>query len=158
MELLFAGMALDGRTGHEAGRELLARLYFEKTGNPLPPIEKTERGKPYFVGSDLHFSITHTPRHAFCALAEMPLGIDAEEMDRPINSRLAEKILSPGELARYQAAPDKRAALLRLWVLKEADAKRTGEGLRGYPNRTDFSPDDPRIREVDGCYVAILTD
>ena len=158
MELLFAGMALEGRTGHEAGRELLGRLYVEKTGDPLPPIEISDRGKPYFVDSSLHFSITHTPRHAFCALWDRPIGIDAEEMDRSINPRLAEKILSPSELARYEASPDKQATLLRLWVLKEADAKRTGEGLRGYPNRTDFFPDDPRIREVDGCYVAILTD
>ena len=156
--MLFAGMALDGRIGHEAGRELLARLYFEKTEKPLPPIKKTERGKPYFPDSPLHFSITHTPRHAFCVLAEKPVGIDAEEMDRPINPRLAQKILSPTELARFEAAPDKQAALLRLWVLKEADAKRTGEGLRGYPNHTDFSPEDPRIREVDGCYVAIVED
>ena len=153
-----AGMALEGRSGHEAGRELLARLYFEETGAPLPLIERTDRGKPYFVGTHLHFSITHTPRHVFCALAENPVGIDAEEMDRRISLRLAEKILSPAEFARYQKAPDKRAALLRLWVLKEASVKLTGEGLRGYPDHTDFSPEDPRVREMEGCYVAILKD
>ena len=48
------------------------------------------------------------------------------------------------------------AHLLRLWVLKEAAAKLSGEGLRGYPNHTDFSPEDPRLREIDGCIVAIF--
>ena len=48
------------------------------------------------------------------------------------------------------------AVLLKLWVLKEASVKLTGEGLRGYPNHTDFSPDDPRVMEMDGCYVAVL--
>ena len=82
--------------------------------------------------------------------------MDAEELDRNIDLRLAEKILSPPEKARFDAASDKRRALLTLWVLKEAAAKLSGEGLRGYPNHTDFSPEDPRVREIDGCLVAIL--
>lgn len=156
-EILIEGRALEGRGGHEVGRELLTELYARMTGEALPEIRVTDRGKPFFADSPLCFSITHTDRHAFCALAQGPVGIDAEEMDRAIRPRLAGKILSPGELAHYEAAGDKRAALLRLWVLKEASVKLTGEGLRGYPNHTDFSPDDPRIRELMGCYVAVLT-
>ncbi|MBP3673825.1 MAG: 4'-phosphopantetheinyl transferase superfamily protein [Oscillospiraceae bacterium] len=157
-DILFAVRALDGRSGHEVGWELLAELYLKKTGDPLPPIRVTDRGKPYFENSSLHFSISHTKAHAFCALSERPIGIDAEEIDRKINLRLADKILSPVEKLRFDAAPDKHTALLRLWVLKEAAVKLSGEGLRGYPNHTDFSPDDPRIREVEGCVVAILTE
>ena len=73
-----------------------------------------------------------------------------------MNLALAEKILSPAEKVRYNAATDKRRALLTFWVLKEAAAKCSGEGLRGYPNHTDFSPDDPRVTEIDGCLVAII--
>ena len=91
-------------------------------------------------------------------LSKENVGIDAEEADRDINLRLADKILSPQEKARFQSVPDQRRALLKLWVLKEAAAKLTGDGLRGYPNQTDFSPDDPRIHEIDGCLVAILTE
>ena len=154
--LRIAGEPLEGRSGHEAGRQLLQRMYRETTGELLPEIRITQRGKPEFVDSVWHFSISHTPRHVFCALATSPVGLDAEEMDRRIRPELAEKILSPAEKERYAAAADKNAFLLRLWVLKEAEAKRTGEGLRGYPNHTDFSPDDPRIREMDGCYVAVI--
>lgn len=157
-EVLFAWRALDGRSGHEVGRELLAELYSQKTGRPLPTIIIGERGKPYFSESELHFSISHTKRHAFCALGPRPLGIDAEEMDRPIDLRLAPKILSPTELERFSGASDRRLALLRLWVLKEASVKLTGTGLTGYPVHTDLSPEDPRIREVDGCFVAIFED
>lgn len=155
-DLRIAGEPLEGRSGHEAGRQLLQRLYREATGLACPEIRITQRGKPEFVDSIWHFSISHTPRHVFCALATSPVGLDAEEMDRPIRPELAEKILSPAEKERYAAAADQRACLLRLWVLKEADAKRTGEGLRGYPNHTDFSPEDPRIQEMDGCYVAVI--
>ena len=149
-------MALDGCSGHEAGRQLLEQLYREKTGNTCPEIHIAPRGKPYFAESFWHFSISHTKKHAFCVLASCPVGCDAEEKDRDINLRLAEKILSKTEFDRWAASQDKRDALLRLWVLKEAAAKLTGEGLKGYPNGTDFSPDDTRITEIDGCYVAVL--
>ena len=149
---------LDGRTGHQAGRDLLAALYRDAAGTDLPPIAISPRGKPYFPDGPWHFSISHTKSHAFCALAKRPIGIDAEEMTRVINPRLAEKVLSPGEKLRYDHWPDKNDAFLRLWVLKEAAVKLTGEGLRGYPNLTDFSPDDERIQTIDGCYVAVLTE
>lgn len=151
-----ASCALAGRTGHEAGRALLAALYWEKTGLELPPIAVKAGGKPYFPGSDWHFSISHTPRRAFCALSRREIGIDAEELDRNVNLALAEKILSPGERVQFDAAPDKRRALLTFWVLKEAQVKRTGDGLRGYPNGTDFSLNDPRVTETDGCLVAVI--
>ena len=154
--LRIEGEALDGRNGHEAGRALLARMYREQTGEPCPEIAVAERGKPYFVTGTLHFSITHTKKHVFCALSHRPVGLDAEETDRQINLRLAENILSEPEKARFRGAADKRDALLRFWVLKEASVKRTGDGLRGYPNHTDFDPYDPRVTQMHGCYVAVM--
>ena len=147
---------LDGRSGHEVGRQLLRQLYEEETGGELPEIRIANRGKPYFADSSLHFSISHTKHHAFCVLSSCPVGIDAEEKDRKINLRLAEKILSDSERVRFDAAEDKRDTLLRLWVLKEAAGKLTGDGINRYPNHTDFDPRDPRIQEIDGCYVAII--
>lgn len=147
---------LAGRSGHEAGRQLLAQTYRELTGETIPPIQVTDRGKPYFAGADLHFSISHTHRHAFCVLSEKTVGIDAEETDRDINLALAEKILSPAEKLRWQAAPDRRAALLRLWVLKEAFAKATGRGWGSYLSQTDFDPEDTRIQQISGCFVAVV--
>ena len=157
-KVLLVGEALQGRSGHEAGRQLLARMYREATGAECPEIAVTDRGKPFFISGDWHFSISHTKAHVFCALSRRPVGLDAEEIDREIDLRLAAKILSEAEKGRYEEAVDSRAALLKFWVLKEAAAKLTGEGLRGYPNRTDFSPDDPRIGEMDGCYVALMTE
>ena len=148
--------AIEPNKGHEAGRELLTRLYREETGRELPPILRTDRGKPYFEGDPLHFSVSHTKRHVFVALSDRPVGIDAEEADRPIRFELAEKILSPEERVRYEAAADKQAALLKLWVLKEAWVKFTGQGLQRYPNQTDFSPGDPRVFVKEGCYVAVI--
>lgn len=152
-----ASCTLHGRDCHEAGRELLRTLYREETGRELPPIHVAKRGKPYLADSEYHFSITHTRHHAFCVLARVPVGIDAEELDRPISLRVAGRVLSPGELAQFQKAEDPRRALLTFWVLKEAGVKLTGEGLCGFPNETDYSLSDPRVLEWDGCLVAVLT-
>jgi len=142
--------------GHAAGRHLLAQMYQEITGNPMPEIAITPAGKPYFPDGSLHFSVSHTKRHVFCVLSDRPVGIDAEEMDRNIDLRLAEKILSDREKVRFSKEMDKRLTLLKFWVLKEAAAKLSGLGLQGYPNKTDFSPDDPRVTVIDGCLVAVM--
>ena len=149
MELLWT--RLENESGHDAAYRLLAQMVV-----PLPEIRRTDLGKPYFVGSDLHFSISHTKNHAFCVVSQKNIGIDAEEMNRNINLRLADKILSPAEKTRFDAAADKHDALLRFWVLKEAYAKLVGKGWGNYLHETDFAPNDPRIQIIDGCYVAIL--
>ena len=150
--MVFDSKELEGCTGHEAGRQLLRRL----CGGSLPEIAVTERGKPYFKDDLRHFSISHTKKRVFCVVSDCPVGIDAEPIDRDINLRLAEKILSPRERQAFETAADRHLALLKLWVLKEAYVKATGEGLRGYPNHTDFSPDDPRVFEYADHIVAII--
>ncbi len=150
------GKAILPGTGHQAGRALLAEMYLACTGVPMPPICLTPMGKPYFQDHSLHFSISHTPKHVFCALSDKPVGLDAEEADRRINPNLAHRILSEKELAQFQGAEDKHLALLKFWVLKEAAAKRSGKGLSYPPNHTDFSLDDPRILIMNGCVVAVM--
>ena len=58
--MIFGCMELDGRTGHEAGRALLRALWEENMVGPIPEIAIADRGKPYFVDSPWHFSISHT--------------------------------------------------------------------------------------------------
>ena len=152
MELLYA--RLTGRSGHDTAYELLAQI----VGAPLPEIRRTDRGKPYFPEGNLHFSISHTPNHAFCCVHAENIGMDAEEADRKADLRVADYIFSPAEKERLRLSSDPRDTLLRLWVLKEAYAKCTGRGLGNYLKETDFSPDDPRIQIIDGCYVAIFTE
>ena len=143
-------------SGHQAGRQLLAELYRQETGENLPEIRITDRGKPYFLDSDWHFSISHTKKHAFCVLNRKNIAIDAEELDRKIPWKLVQKILSPSEKQQFDATEDKAKAFLTFWVLKEAEAKLSGEGLRIYPNHTNFSLDDPRVTELDGCILAVM--
>ena len=147
---------LPGQTGHTAGRALLKKMYETHIGKPLPEILTEERGKPYFAEGGWYFSISHTPKNVFCVLSERPVGLDAEKADRNINLALAEKILSPTEKEQFDRAEDQRLALLTFWVLKEAAAKLTGEGLRGYPEKGDFHLNDPRVQTINGCIVAVI--
>ena len=149
--MFFAFEALHGRSGHEVGRELLAKLYHEATGENCPEICIAPLGKPYFADSNWHFSISHTKNHAFCVVADHPVGIDAEEIGRTLNPGLATRYLSGSEQTRLCTED----ALLRLWVLKEAYAKLSGKGIGNWLKTTDFDPCDPKIQIIDGCYVAI---
>ena len=149
---------LNGLDSRVAGKLLLSRMYEELTGREMPPIEKAPRGKPFFPGSNLHFSITHTKTTVFCAIADTEIGIDAEDLSRKVSPTLAEKILSPYEYEQYEAVPEeeRNEALLRFWVLKEAEAKCSGLGLRGYPDHTAFDLEDPRVRKLGDCMVAVV--
>lgn len=150
--------ALNGLDSRVAGKLLLQQMYEELTGGEMPPIGKMPRGKPYFLEGGLHFSITHTKTTVFCAISDVPVGIDAEDLTRKVSPSLAQKILSPYEYEQYEAVPDeaKNEALLRFWVLKEAEVKCSGLGLRGYPDHTAFDLDDPRITQIGGCLVAVI--
>lgn len=148
---------LNGRTGHEAGRQLLKKLYLQQTGEDLPPIGKGEWGKPFFENSPWYFSISHTRDQVFCVLAKQNVAVDAENLHRKFSPRLPDRVLSPGELAQYEASEDKNRTFLTFWVLKEAAAKLDGRGLRGFPNHTAFTLPDPRVQEIAGCLVAVMT-
>ncbi len=136
---------LNGRDAHDLGRELL----FSMTGKQEIMLTKT--GKPYFPRCPLHFSISHTKDHVFVCVSENNVGMDAEEITRPVRPAMR-KMLSETEAPRVATSGD----FLKLWVLKEALAKLTGQGIGNYLKNTDFSPDDQRIQMIDGCYVAIM--
>ena len=155
-KMYMAWRALNGISGHDMGRRLLAELYACHGEGPMPPIAIAPMGKPYFVDSDWHFSISHTKAHAFCVLADVPVGMDAEEKDRKVPPHIMRKILSPDEWTQVVSAPAPDAAFLSIWVLKEATAKFTGEGIRIHPSQTHFTLPDSRIQEIDGCLVAVI--
>ena len=146
--------ALDGRDGHSVGRALLTRAYRQATGENLPKIALTERGKPYFPDGKRHFSISHTKNFVFCALSDRNIGLDAEEKGRKVTPAMIEKFTSPAEKLRLGSDP--QDAFLRLWVQKEASAKLTGRGMGNWLKNTDFYPESPKLQEINGCYVAVL--
>jgi len=156
--LIIESMELNGRSGHEAGRELLAQMYRRQFGKEMPQIAVEAMGKPYFVDQSARFSISHTKSRVFCALSNRNVAIDAEEQTRKAPENLAKRVLSASEYAQYAAAENKAHALLKFWVLKEAAGKLSGKGVQPFPNHTDFSLNDPRITEIHGHFVAVMVE
>ena len=126
-----------------ADAQALARRAFAYLfGEAAPLVCRSASGKPYFDGSSYELSITHTGGAALCAIADAPVGLDAEA-PRPVRPRLMERCLAPEELAVCRAAPDAAAVFLRFWTLKEAYGKYTGRGVIGFPNQWRFTLDGP---------------
>ena len=117
--MFLEGRELKGQTGHQAGRELLTRMYEQYVGGPMPEIAVTQRGKPYFAAHpDVHFNISHTHRAVLVGLSDQPLGVDIERL-RPVTQRTMRRLAGAiTEEAFYQS-----------WVRREARSKRDGAGV-----------------------------
>ena len=103
-----------------------------------------EHGKPFLTRNDqpssaVHFNVSHSGGWAMFAVSRGgEIGLDLESAERLKRSQgnldqLAARVLSPNELAIWQALPDtstRTTAFLRAWTRKEAYAKATGRGLR----------------------------
>ena len=96
-------------------------------------IDFHEKGKPFFPDfPDFKFNITHGGNLiavAFCDDHEV--GIDVEAADRRVNLMIAERFFTPAEVVFLQNTPSEQRphAFLRLWTIKEAYLKMTGDGL-----------------------------
>ena len=92
-----------------------------------PPLTYGENGKPYLANnSDSYFSITHSDKWVFLAVADGEIGIDAQA-PRKVCPRLAARSTSPEELAWVKENTEPNFA--RLWTMKEAYLKYTGTGM-----------------------------
>ncbi len=126
------------RHRHDTDRRLCAAAYMllwqglrAEYGIAEPPeFGYADGGKPFIAGRpDIHFSLSHCPAAALCAIGSEPVGADIERI-RPFKERLAERVLNAGELASVTADPRPDVAFIRLWTMKESLLKLTGEGIR----------------------------
>ena len=110
---------------------LLKRALREEYGlkeNPL--FGYGEHGKPYLLNHpEIHFSLSHCREAVACAVSDRPVGIDVESV-REYKESLARYTMNEDELSAILAAEHPDVAFIRLWTMKEARLKCTGEGLR----------------------------
>jgi len=141
------------------GEAMLRIVVGEKVG--IPPeslkITRPERGRPFFLDyPELHFNISHSGDWAVCALSEILVGIDIEEVKlNGISSSLVRKVLTEKEQEYMEKLPDgqKNAAFYRFWTIKEAYAKCDGRGLGISLNKIDIDIDRQAIYLVDEGHV-----
>jgi 4'-phosphopantetheinyl transferase len=139
------------RNSYIAAHALL-RAMLAETGGLAPSewrFEIAAGGKPEIDRSlgrpDLRFSLSHARGMAACAVGRFDdLGVDVEDCRRPVPIlELARRFFAPAEVALIagEAAVQRNAAFFRLWTLKEAYLKATGQGILAPLDAFAFSLD-----------------
>lgn len=98
---------------------------------PISIVSFTDTGKPYFIDSDIHFSLSHSKGVCAVAVSDQPVGVDVEVIKDSYNPHLIERSLTEQEKDVFDGD------FTRIWCRKEAVAKMTGEGITGYPDNID---------------------
>ena len=123
---------------HEQGRKTCAAAYLllceglrkEYGISEKPVFEYGEHGKPSIVGHpEICFNMSHCREAAICVLSDKPVGVDIESI-RPYSESLARYTMSDEEMALIERAERRDVEFIRLWTLKEAALKCSGEGIR----------------------------
>ncbi|MBR1553442.1 MAG: 4'-phosphopantetheinyl transferase superfamily protein [Schwartzia sp.] len=127
------------RAASDRNRSLWAELFArwriaETTKVPLPEIEiaHDEKGKPFCPELPVSVSLSHSGAYLAVAVGKNALGVDVERR-RKLNLSVSKRWFRPEEHAFLLSQPEEGRAqsFLRLWTLKEAALKCTGEGLSG---------------------------
>lgn len=103
-------------------------------------FNKSKYGKPYAVGLSVEFNISHSGDMVVCAVGNVPVGIDIEQI-RPIDLSVAKHICKRNELLYiFGGTPNKKdfcfttncnilTRFFEIWTKKEALLKCEGKGL-----------------------------
>ena len=118
---------------------LLALALRESRGlSALPDIAAGKNGKPFFPDRpEICFSISHTKGGALVGLHDRPIGVDVEHL-RPIGKRTMERLGTGMTEEEF----------LRVWVRREARAKRSGAGLAEAMGREPDMETGEHYREI----------
>lgn len=114
------------------------------------PIIAEDGKKPFVLGHEVDFSLSHSGSHAVVAISRGgEIGIDLEVLDKavPLGDELdglASMVLTDEEQhAIAAAAPEHRVRLfLSYWTAKEARMKLTGEGMSLEPHTISLALSD----------------
>lgn len=127
------------RHAYVAAHALLRCMLAEAGGLPGPAWRFVEgpAGKPELAPEHgmpwLRFNLSHTRNLVACAVtATDDVGLDVEDLGRrEAGAGIAERFFAPSEAAMIAALPreERHEAFLRIWTLKEAFVKATGEGI-----------------------------
>lgn len=123
-----------------------------------PDISIGTHGKPYLTDyPDIHFNISHCVKGCVCAVSDVPIGVDIQEI-RPYSSEIAERVCSAEEMKIINNASDKACEFTRIWTMKESYVKMTGEGIYHSLKCIDTSLSKRfRLYAKNDCFISVCT-
>ena len=122
---------------YELGRKTCAMAYLllceglqkEYGLTERPVFEYGEHGKPAIIGHpDIHFNLSHCREAVICAVSDKPVGIDIESI-REFKDSLVRYTMNEQEVKQIEQAALPNVEFIRLWTMKEAVLKLTGQGI-----------------------------
>lgn len=121
-----------------------------------------DKGKPYLENyPNIHISLSHSGNYAACAIDTKPCGIDIEQ-HRTVNSRIFRKVLSSAEAEWVNSNNDEQSQsnrFLKLWTMKEAYLKTTGDGITVDLRKISLIEDNRLIETYNGNqFISFDTD
>jgi 4'-phosphopantetheinyl transferase len=142
------------REAFTAAHALKRAMLSEVTGAPSTAwrYSESENGRPEVASpcatGGLRFNLSHARGLVACAVGYQAMGVDVESADRIPDLSIADTIFAPEEASVLKSAPPalQQVLFFRLWTLKEAFIKATGEGLRRSLLSFSFSLDPVRIQ------------
>ena len=141
------------RATYIAAHAMLRRVLREALDGEEPHFGRSPLGRPELMpladgGPTPSFNLTHSGDFAACAILHgAPVGIDAEDIRRPIDiAEIAARWFAGSERRLLEQLPETRRTemFFRIWTLKEAILKTTGHGLRIEPQLFAVDPDHGR--------------
>lgn len=75
------------------------------------------------------FNLSHCKRAVLCVTDDEPVGCDIEEIEKKLDLNLCRICFNDKEIARIQDSPAPCIEFTKLWTMKEAVLKLTGEGI-----------------------------
>lgn len=128
-----------------APQSLLALALLSKAMKRLFPhlprpllIGRDALGKPFFTDYPyIYFNLSHSAGRIVCAISDQAIGIDIQQ-ETARSLSIADRFFHPKEASFLSTLDEdaRQTAFYRLWVLKEAYLKATGDGL--YKPLADF--------------------
>lgn len=100
-------------------------------------IEYVANGKPVYKDSCIHFNLSHAGNYVVCAVADNEIGIDIEG-PRKNAVKVAKRFFAEAEC---EWIGENINRFSRIWTLKEAYAKLTGEGIAAVVSKVEFLHD-----------------
>ena len=113
------------------GQYLLTCLYKKYFSDLVPTINYTMSGRPFFVSSDVEFSISHSKSLVVCGISALGhIGVDVERINPERNWQgIAKAFFHRAEVKSISESGTPTHLFYNHWVVKESLLKLTDQGL-----------------------------
>ena len=121
-----------------------------ETGFKPEDFLESEKGKPYLEGNPVYFNVSHSGLLWLCMVVEAPCGIDIQQEKDCGYEKISARHFN--ETEQQYIGKEGLPGFFRLWTMREAYGKYTGQGFYGeMPSFIDR--DGKPVKEAEGAFI-----